>query len=193
MGPSASPSTAPTIWYVCVAGQGEYRASYNSSDSPTEVECSSLCVMDDACVAFDFTTKNKRDACRLYGPNDARIGDAGKDNRQYCAPAGPPAAPEPSMFVCEKGQGQRNRATDTFPHNSEASCAAECDEDAMCIGFDFTTNSQVDACRLYGANDPRTDGGRDNRQYCGTTLACFALVAALVCCSFMTYSPCSLL
>ena len=78
-------------------------------------------------------------------------------------------AANPPMYVCVEGQGQsKGLAVAISSHNSEASCAAECDEDAMCIGFDFTTNSQVDACRMYGANDPRTDGGRDNRQYCAS-------------------------
>merc|ERR1711879_212067 len=63
--------------YVCLAGQGKPFASFQSSADNDKIRCQVKCTDDTRCVAFDYTTKQKNDACRLYAAQEPRIGEKG--------------------------------------------------------------------------------------------------------------------
>jgi len=71
--------------FRCQSGQGEAFKAYASSARNTYEACAVQCLKDVGCKGFDFTTKNIKDACRLYGPNKERKeGDSGWEKRMYC-------------------------------------------------------------------------------------------------------------
>eukprot|EP00441_Pelagodinium_beii_P036711 CAMPEP_0197628280 /NCGR_PEP_ID=MMETSP1338-20131121/6650_1 /TAXON_ID=43686 ORGANISM="Pelagodinium beii, Strain RCC1491" /NCGR_SAMPLE_ID=MMETSP1338 /ASSEMBLY_ACC=CAM_ASM_000754 /LENGTH=224 /DNA_ID=CAMNT_0043199231 /DNA_START=61 /DNA_END=735 /DNA_ORIENTATION=- len=89
---------------------------------------------------------------------------------------------EPTLeekFECKPGQGAAATTYHETGDNSFESCAALCDADAECQGFDFTeaesthpelfgsnpTMKKKDSCRLYKANKPRFDE-KSHRTYC---------------------------
>lgn len=46
-------------------------------------------------------------------------------------------------------------------------CASLCAADAGCASFDFTSRAQPDACRLFGADAVRVEGGgAESRKFC---------------------------
>eukprot|EP00930_Biecheleria_cincta_P068487 TRINITY_DN5593_c0_g1_i7.p1 TRINITY_DN5593_c0_g1~~TRINITY_DN5593_c0_g1_i7.p1 ORF type:complete len:647 (+),score=118.36 TRINITY_DN5593_c0_g1_i7:68-2008(+) len=84
-------------------------------------------------------------------------------------------------FSCQAGQGGAFRSYHMTGDNSFEACAALCNAEEDCQGFDFTasdsqhpellslhpTVAKKDACRLYRANKPRLgDAGSADRQYC---------------------------
>lgn len=79
-------------------------------------------------------------------------------------------------YTCKSGQGEYGaRQLRKSYDNSESSCGKLCDHEPGCDGFDFMSNYQNDACRLYGQNQPRKSTGPGHRKYCqsvpGSTLA----------------------
>lgn len=73
---------------VCLVGRGGAwytRFQYVIPASIGINQCISMCKHVPRCVGIDFSaTKKTSDACRLYGPNKPRLGDGGKNERQYC-------------------------------------------------------------------------------------------------------------
>ena len=76
------------------------------------------------------------------------------------------AADPGTKYKCDDGQGQEGRYIKQIRANSKPTCAAQCDTKTGCIGFDFSTKSIGDSCRLYSENTPRDTKGGDNRKYC---------------------------
>ena len=64
-------------------GQGQSGKSIHTIHAVDIESCKSRCSEYDGCIAIDFTSKDQKDACRLYGKNNARS-NPGRDNRQYC-------------------------------------------------------------------------------------------------------------
>ena len=64
-------------------GQGQDGQAWRGFRVLNIESCKSKCIEFDWCLAVDFTSKDKWDACRLYAENNARS-DPGSDNRQYC-------------------------------------------------------------------------------------------------------------
>lgn len=80
-------------------------------------------------------------------------------------------------YSCATGQGQSGKNHVDISANSEEGCSKKCYADENCVGFDYTTKSQYNSCRLYGPNTPRTNGGGDNRKYCTMAPAAVSTVA----------------
>jgi hypothetical protein len=76
--------------WTCQAGQGGASAQQEFKDTSdnTEEACGALCASTAGCLGFDFTEKSKDDSCRLFDSTKSRLGDGGKDNRQYCRMSG---------------------------------------------------------------------------------------------------------
>merc|ERR1712110_245978 len=71
-------------------------------------------------------------------------------------------------WSCQVGQGGEAQGIGNYPgKNSESACGEQCVSTSGCYGFDVTTISKGDSCRLYPNVAARIgDGGADNRQYC---------------------------
>merc|ERR1711982_295525 len=72
--------------WSCVSGQGGASGMQEFQDSKDNSKdaCAKLCSSTSRCLAFDYTEKSKTDSCRLFDTTSARLGDGGKDNRNYC-------------------------------------------------------------------------------------------------------------
>merc|ERR1712224_674809 len=103
----------------------------------------------------------------------------GPDKRTYCTITGSGAKEKKEKekekgntkaVDCAVGQGHHNAPIlEKSSDNSKDECYELCAQKVGCNGFDFTSNSQGGACRLYGPNEPRKIGGPDKRTYCTLT------------------------
>ena len=71
-----------------------------------------------------------------------------------------------TVYDCGTGRGKSGASIAHSNHPNEYDCRHECDDNDDCIAYDYTLNSQNDACRLYDINEPRDGSGTDNREYC---------------------------
>lgn len=103
---------------------------------------------------------NKCEPTGWLDDNGRSIGKKGRTRSwNYCG-----------TFECASGQGPQWKASD-WAQKSRTDCENWC-LDKNCVGFDFTTNEQIDSCRLYtNASGYRTDGGKDERVYCKRKLS----------------------
>ena len=70
----------------CVKGQvgSDWAALFHSSDN-SQNACASKCAATSGCVAFDYTSLAKSDACRGASASQTpMVGNGGGDDRQYC-------------------------------------------------------------------------------------------------------------
>jgi len=74
--------------YSCSAGQGRSGGPYVQTTSDnSESACAALCsTQPGTCVAFDYTTRESKGACRLYSSTANSRTNAGADNRKFCIP-----------------------------------------------------------------------------------------------------------
>ena len=85
-----------------------------------------------------------------------------------------------SGYNCVEGQTALGANYGDNNANSQEACEKKCDNNQECWAFDYTKNQQFDSCRLtVNGNDPRTDGGDHNRQYCSRT--CWTCVCVCMC------------
>jgi len=71
--------------FACHKGQGESFKYFLSTADNSFAACAQRCREHGRCDGFDYTLNAKKDACRLYIPNQQRENDAGWDDRRYCA------------------------------------------------------------------------------------------------------------
>eukprot|EP00927_Polykrikos_kofoidii_P020312 TRINITY_DN19609_c0_g1_i1.p1 TRINITY_DN19609_c0_g1~~TRINITY_DN19609_c0_g1_i1.p1 ORF type:complete len:897 (-),score=123.03 TRINITY_DN19609_c0_g1_i1:77-2767(-) len=193
----ARQTTQTSAKWTCQVGQGGSSADeqFKASTVNSETSCSKLCSQNSKCVAFDYTERSKRDACRLFDSSAARLGDGGYDKRTYCKIS--------ATWTCQVGQGGSS-ASEQFKAstaNSETSCGKLCSQNSNCVAFDYTRKSQPDACRLFDSSAARLgDGGYDKRMYCKMSsvdvpLSCFSYhgtFPAMKSCSLATYKESNL-
>merc|ERR1719160_1523450 len=72
----------------CQVGQGQSGKAFKESPDNSKSKCQALCSSTPGCTNFDYTQKAHQNACRLYKPNNARLGNGGGDSRQYCTMEG---------------------------------------------------------------------------------------------------------
>merc|ERR1719461_2079615 len=72
--------------YTCVNGQGPSSQTKVSTSNNNRDTCANICNTDSSCVGFDWTKNKQSDSCRTYyTTSNARVNDAGSDNRQWCS------------------------------------------------------------------------------------------------------------
>jgi len=71
-------------------------------------------------------------------------------------------------YSCVSGQGASGQSKGSYDLNNRDLCAQKCNSVSSCIGFDFTTNKQGDACRIYYSTSSARVGneGSDDRKWC---------------------------
>ena len=101
--------------FECALGQGESKARITTPTSTNDNSydsCAARCRTVQGCHAFDFsTTSNSSRACRTYGANVPRIGDAGVDSRTYCSRKRTLTVCCLSIMMCARPTHARTRAS----------------------------------------------------------------------------------
>lgn len=146
----------------------------SSSESGKESSYASTLTATASCTDTDNGAASAEGKTCNHFPNGVGCGiDDDFDfssEEMCCVCGGGRRGPMKADFHCEEGQGQADSlslyATSSTNENNEASCFARCSSENFCVGFDFTTSEQPDACRTYTANTPRSSGGQSGRQYC---------------------------
>merc|ERR1711937_947417 len=84
--PSPPSPTPPSPKWQCQVGQGGSGAHQQAKTTRdnSETSCGATCGSYGGCVAFDYTTQSRSDACRLFTTSAARLGDGGPQSRIYC-------------------------------------------------------------------------------------------------------------
>jgi len=152
---------------------GKYLSGYSSAGNAcfSKADAKSLCLstqdcngitkQHDECGGSKWTLRNGVAGSTASGYDASNLESEKLDRSCQPTPSPTPA------YNCEVGEGESGQAVSSSFENSESSCATQCNADANCAGFDYTTVSKGTACRTYGANTPRLgNGGVDNRQYC---------------------------
>ena len=74
--------------YICKVGQLQSAIHFKINSANSKDACARFCDETSECVAFDFTTIAKTDACRLAKSGENGRSDGGSDNRQRCVRPG---------------------------------------------------------------------------------------------------------
>ena len=81
-------SSFVTHAYICKIGQLQSGTQLKSHSANSKDACAAACDATSGCLAFDFTTIAKIDACRLAKSGENGQSNAGSDNRQHCVRPG---------------------------------------------------------------------------------------------------------
>jgi len=70
--------------FSCEAGQGSHGPKLSENTDNSKEKCEHHCRSTDGCIAFDYTTEDISNACRLYSSIGHSRTDPGVHGRQFC-------------------------------------------------------------------------------------------------------------
>jgi len=130
----------------CANGQKPSNAQSTDVRANSEAACQTECNKRPNCLAFDYTTKNKEDSCRLVDVRGTRRTDRGDDRRIYCVVYTKPAANSCyKVFVGKSSSAKKKLDFTALPPKN-----FKCPTVVNAKGYTFTTKLETPFTRTEG-------------------------------------------